>query len=69
MKRLYRVRRIGTREVGVVEEETEILAAYACGWDPAWCSVVDITEEVERMKRAGEIEYVDNCGPVINLLS
>lgn len=59
MTRIYRVSRIGTKEVRVIEEETEILAAYAAGWDPAWYAVVDITEKVERMKVRGELSIVE----------
>ena len=58
MKRIYRIARVGTKEVAVEEAETEILACYAAGWDPGWCSVTDITQEVVELKESGDIEIV-----------
>ncbi len=60
MQRIYHVSRIGTREVEIKRAETEILAAYACGWDPAWCAVIDITDEVGRLLESGELAIILN---------
>lgn len=56
MKRIYRIGLIGTREVVIEEAETEILACYKAGWDPSWCVVKDITEEVIELKENGDME-------------
>ena len=58
MKRIYNIGRIGTKEIAVEEAETEILACYQAGWDPAWCVVRDITEEVKKLEENGKLEVV-----------
>ena len=59
MKRIYRIGRIGTKQIAIEEAETEILACLAAGWDPSWCVVRDITEEVIELRENGEIEIVE----------
>lgn len=62
MKRIYRIGLIGTRHVAVEEAETGDLACWKAGWDPAWCTVTDITDEVIELKESGDIEIVEIKG-------
>ena len=48
--RIYKVARIGTKEVTVEEAEDERAACWKAGWAPEWCEATDITEAVKKLE-------------------
>lgn len=64
--RMYKIGRIGTGEVTVEEAEDARAAALKAGWDPAWCHVQDITDEVKRLETSGDL--VDLRTPIARLM-
>ncbi len=46
MNRIFKIARIGTKDVTVEEAPDGRSACWAAGWDPEWCEVVDITDTV-----------------------
>lgn len=55
-KQVYHIGLIGTRKVDVVEAETPELACWSAGWVPAACDVVDITQNVRRLRACGDLQ-------------
>ena len=58
MSRIFKIGRIGTKEIRIEEEETPRAACYKAGWAPEWCRVVDITDEMKRLRENGELEVI-----------
>ncbi len=43
---IFKIGRIGTKEVTVEEAEDVRAACYIAGWPPEWCEVSEITDQV-----------------------
>ena len=46
MARVFKIARIGTKEITVEEAEDPRAACWKANWAPEWCEVADITEEL-----------------------
>ena len=60
--RVYHVGHIGTRRVDVVEAETPEMTCRNAGWEPAKCEVVDITDNVKRLRACGDLKDLGPAG-------
>ena len=56
MSRIYKIARIGTKDVTVEEAEDEKMACLKAGWAEKACEVVDITEQVKRLEANGDLQ-------------
>ena len=55
MDRIFKVGKIGTREIRIEEAETPRAAALKAGWDPDECQMIEVTREVRRILASGRI--------------
>ena len=55
---IYKIGRIGTKDIAIEEADDERAACFKAGWSPEWCRVEDITAEVMELKKNGELEVV-----------
>jgi len=58
LDRIYKIAKIGTKEVAIETAETPFLACLKAGWSPEKCEGVDITEEVIELKENGDLVLV-----------
>ena len=58
MDRIYKIAKIGTKEVAIETAETPFLACLKAGWSPEKCKGVDITGEVIELKENGDLVLV-----------
>lgn len=63
--RIYKVARIGTKDVTVEEAETPFLAGLKAGWAPELCEAIDITAQVKRLIEIGDLRIVE--GPSLEI--
>jgi len=56
---IFKIGRIGTKEVTVEEAEDVRAACYKAGWSPEWCEVSEITDQVIVMNEDGGIKGID----------
>lgn len=56
--RYYHVGLEGSREVDIVDADDPETACWKAGWDPVHCVVVDITDNVNRLKQNGDMQDV-----------
>jgi len=59
MDRIFKIAKIGTKEVAIEEAETPFLACLKAGWSPEKCEVVDVTEEVIELKDNGDLVVIN----------
>ena len=46
MSRIFKIARIGTKEITIEEAEDARAACWKANWVPEWCEATDITEEL-----------------------
>ncbi len=56
---IFKIGRIGTKEVTVEEAEDVRAACYIAGWPPEWCEVSEITDQVIVMNEDGGIKGIN----------
>lgn len=57
---IFKIGRIGTKEVTIEEAEDVRAACYKAGWAPEWCEVTKITDQIIVMNEDGETKGIDN---------
>ena len=60
MEHIYKIAKIGTKEVAIEAAETPFLACMKAGWSPEKCEIQDITGEVIELKENGDLENEEN---------
>lgn len=50
--KIFKVARIGTRDVTIEEAQDGRAACFKAGWAPEWCEWMDITRDVEQLEMA-----------------
>ena len=58
MSRIFKIARIGTKEITIEEAEDARDACWKANWVPEWCEAVDITDDLERAREDGTIYEV-----------
>ena len=56
---IFKIGRIGTREVTIEEAEDVRAACYKAGWVPEWCEVSEITDQIIVMNEDRETKGID----------